>query len=522
MIELHSGSLPVARAALRALRELPGLGGRPPADEAALDAAGDPERAPRPRPRPLGPHAAGARLDPRRGGDRRRRARPARPRLLLEAAAAGAAIAAPPGALEQPELAAAAIARLAGDDEVRERKAAAGRARRRTELRARSRASWTSSTAGSPYAVAAATEPRAAMPTRLPTGRGSSATCTCTPRGRTTARSASRSCSTTPRPRGSARSRSPTTTSFGGALEAVELARGRKLIVIPGEEVKTDVQGEVIGLFLREEIPGGLSFADTIEAIREQGGLVYLPHPFDRMHAIADPTTLHRHLGEIDVFEVYNARLLFETYNDEAVRFARKYNLIAGRRLGRARAPGRRHGRAPDARVRRARRSSCSPCAGPRCCAVRSRSPTSRASSGWPRSRKRCARREPRSVPVSAVPTDEIYERYLQKAISEINELGDEIGRGGDELHVPVLGSGHPLADVFLLKYEPRPVRGPGGRRLLRPGRAGDPEVAPAAARRPAGRLRDELPEARRPGSRGGAAVARSASCTSSSRSSSS
>jgi len=54
------------------------------------------------------------------------------------------------------------------------------------------------------------------------------------------------------------------------------------------------------------------------------------------------------------------------------------------------------------------------------------------------------------------VPTDEIYERYLQKAISEINELGDEIGRAGDEAHVPVLGSGHPLADVFLLKYEPQ------------------------------------------------------------------
>ena len=53
--------------------------------------------------------------------------------------------------------------------------------------------------------------------------------------------------------------------------------------------------------------------------------------------------------------------------------------------------------------------------------------------------------------------TDEIYERYLQKAISEINELGDEIGRAGDETHVPVLGSGHPLADVFLLKYAPKP-----------------------------------------------------------------
>ena len=58
---------------------------------------------------------------------------------------------------------------------------------------------------------------------------------------------------------------------------------------------------------------------------------------------------------------------------------------------------------------------------------------------------------------MTAVPTDEIYERYLQKAIAEINELGDEIGRAGDEQHVPVLGSGHPLADVFLLKYEPKP-----------------------------------------------------------------
>ena len=55
----------------------------------------------------------------------------------------------------------------------------------------------------------------------------------------------------------------------------------------------------------------------------------------------------------------------------------------------------------------------------------------------------------------SAVPTDEIYERYLQKAISEINELGHEIGRAGDATHVPVLGSGHPLADVFLLKHSP-------------------------------------------------------------------
>jgi predicted metal-dependent phosphoesterase TrpH/glycosyltransferase involved in cell wall biosynthesis len=117
---------------------------------------------------------------------------------------------------------------------------------------------------------------------------------------------------------------------FGGALEAAELARGRDLVVIPGEEVKTQGQGEVIGLFLREEIPRGMSFADTIAAIREQEGLVYLPHPFDRMHAIPDPATLHAHLAEIDVLEVFNARLLRDSFNDEALRFARKYRLLQG------------------------------------------------------------------------------------------------------------------------------------------------------------------------------------------------
>jgi predicted metal-dependent phosphoesterase TrpH len=117
---------------------------------------------------------------------------------------------------------------------------------------------------------------------------------------------------------------------FGGALETVDLARGRDLVVIPGEEVKTDGQGEVIGLFLEQEIPRGMMFGDTIAAIREQGGLVYLPHPFDRMHSIPDPATVHRHLAEIDVFEVYNARLLRDSFNDEALRFARKYRLLQG------------------------------------------------------------------------------------------------------------------------------------------------------------------------------------------------
>ncbi len=116
---------------------------------------------------------------------------------------------------------------------------------------------------------------------------------------------------------------------FAGAELAVELAVDRELTVIPGEEMKTE-RGEVIGLFIQERIPAGLSMEDTIAAIRDQGGLVYLPHPFDRMHSIARPETVHRLLGEIDVLEVYNARLLFDAYNDEALRFARKYNMLMG------------------------------------------------------------------------------------------------------------------------------------------------------------------------------------------------
>jgi uracil-DNA glycosylase len=59
---------------------------------------------------------------------------------------------------------------------------------------------------------------------------------------------------------------------------------------------------------------------------------------------------------------------------------------------------------------------------------------------------------------VTPVTTDEIYEKYLKKAIAEINELGDEIARAAKGERVPVLGSGHPRADVFLLKHRPQPA----------------------------------------------------------------
>jgi len=110
-----------------------------------------------------------------------------------------------------------------------------------------------------------------------------------------------------------------------GAQAAAAL--GKPITIIVGEEVKT-TQGEVIGLFLKERIEPGLDMGETIAAIQEQGGLVYMPHPFDRLHTIPDAATLLRHLDQIDILEVYNSRLLFDSFNDDALRFASKYNLI--------------------------------------------------------------------------------------------------------------------------------------------------------------------------------------------------
>ncbi len=317
---------PLARAALHALRELDGW-------ELVLL---------RTRPltgRPYVPRTLAGRVEVRTARDGRTRslflneaaifvpAAAGLPRLRLEASAAGCAIAAPPEIRRQPQLAAAEMGRLADDDAYRERRAREAREKAEAQTFA---------------TVAAELEQ---LYESLRGRRRSIRPSHADPLSDRdwivvdlhTHTSASHDCRVPPallldqaESEGLGAVAITDHNTFSGAREAVELARDRELVVIPGEEVKTDGQGEVIGLFLEREIPRGMSFADTIAAIREQEGIVYLPHPFDRMHAIADAATLHRHLGEIDVFEVYNARLLFETYNDEALRFARKYNLTMG------------------------------------------------------------------------------------------------------------------------------------------------------------------------------------------------
>jgi glycosyltransferase involved in cell wall biosynthesis len=117
---------------------------------------------------------------------------------------------------------------------------------------------------------------------------------------------------------------------ISGAFEAAEKAADYGVKVIVAEEVKTAEQGEVIGLFLSERIPKGLTLQETIAEIKRQGGLVYVPHPFDRLHSIPDYEHLLAVLDDIDAIEVFNPRVALPAFNEEAVRFAAKYGIVAG------------------------------------------------------------------------------------------------------------------------------------------------------------------------------------------------
>jgi hypothetical protein len=118
---------------------------------------------------------------------------------------------------------------------------------------------------------------------------------------------------------------------ISGALAARELAEADGDVkVIVAEEVKTAEQGEVIGLFLEEKIPRGMSMAETIAEIRRQRGLVYVPHPFDRLHSVPDYEHLLDIVEDIDILEVFNPRVALTAFNEEAERFAAKYRIVPG------------------------------------------------------------------------------------------------------------------------------------------------------------------------------------------------
>jgi len=117
---------------------------------------------------------------------------------------------------------------------------------------------------------------------------------------------------------------------ISGALDAASKAAGYGVKVIVAEEIKTAEQGEVIGLFLTEKIARGLTLQETIAEIRRQGGLVYVPHPFDRLHSVPDYEHLLDVLDDLDAIEIFNPRIALPAFNEEAVRFAAKYRIVGG------------------------------------------------------------------------------------------------------------------------------------------------------------------------------------------------
>src|ERR687885_1246483 len=178
-------------------------------------------------------------------------------RVPLEAAAAGAAVAAPPAMREQPELAAAELARLAEDDGYRARTSAKNRAEAQKQS--------FDAVAGDLDALYGRLA-RRRRPRRRADPLADREWILCDLHTHT---SWSHDCRVEvgelldhAELEGLGAIAVTDHNALGGALEAVELARGRDLVVVPGEEVKTDGQGEVIGLFLSEEIPRGLDFAD--------------------------------------------------------------------------------------------------------------------------------------------------------------------------------------------------------------------------------------------------------------------
>jgi predicted metal-dependent phosphoesterase TrpH len=110
---------------------------------------------------------------------------------------------------------------------------------------------------------------------------------------------------------------------------AAAFARYFPGLTIPGIEVET-ADGELVGLFLKEALPQGLSAVDTVAAIKEQGGAVYVPHPFVRvLLGRLREEALMTILPDVDAIEAVNARNPFVADDRRAWRFARQHNLAA-------------------------------------------------------------------------------------------------------------------------------------------------------------------------------------------------
>ncbi|HEX4982950.1 MAG TPA: PHP domain-containing protein [Ilumatobacteraceae bacterium] len=120
-------------------------------------------------------------------------------------------------------------------------------------------------------------------------------------------------------------------TDHNAVAGAVELADRLPCRVVVGEEMRTSA-GELIGLFLTARVPMGLPPDDSARAIRDQGGVVYVPHPFDPMRRNLTAQALIRLADEglVDAIEVLNAKTSLDSLNRRAAEFADDRGLLRG------------------------------------------------------------------------------------------------------------------------------------------------------------------------------------------------
>lgn len=97
--------------------------------------------------------------------------------------------------------------------------------------------------------------------------------------------------------------------------------------IIVGEEIMT-TRGEIIGLYLTHTIPSGLSPAETIDQIRAQGGIVYVPHPFETIRSGLTPQTLEEIADTIDLIEICNGRAFLQNRSSQTVVWSRLNNVV--------------------------------------------------------------------------------------------------------------------------------------------------------------------------------------------------
>jgi predicted metal-dependent phosphoesterase TrpH len=113
----------------------------------------------------------------------------------------------------------------------------------------------------------------------------------------------------------------------GTAEGALKMRDMTPFPVIVAEEILTPY-GEIMGMFLEETIPSGLSVEKTIARIRAQGGLVCIPHPFDAFrHSALSNRIIEEIAEQIDIVEIFNARTLPFQNLAKAQAFASKYGL---------------------------------------------------------------------------------------------------------------------------------------------------------------------------------------------------